>query len=60
MSDIKQVALRIEEGFHNQIAKLAKEQHRSIHAQVVFMLQAYFDPQMLRNRLAELERAVTD
>lgn len=58
MSDakLKQVALRLEPEFHDQMHRLAKEEHRSLHSEIVFVLNAWFDAQALRDRLAELER----
>jgi hypothetical protein len=52
----KQIALRLEPAFHNQIAALAKKEHRSLHSQVILMLQTYFDAHLLRRRLDELEQ----
>lgn len=56
MSNTKQVALRLEPDFHERVQLLAKDQHRSLHAQVVFILESYFDVQLLRRRVEELER----
>lgn len=55
MSETKQVALRLEVSFHDKIQKLAKNESRSLHAQIVFILRAWFDKGMLRSRLDELE-----
>lgn len=55
MSETKQVALRLEIPFHDRIQKLAKKESRSLHSQIVFMLQAWFDKESLRRRLLELD-----
>lgn len=55
MSETKQVALRIETSFYERISKLAKYEGRSLHAQIVYMLRAFFDTELLRKRLDDLE-----
>jgi len=57
MTDTKQVALRIEPSFHDKLFGLAKTEKRSLHAQIVYILDAWFDADMLRKRLGELERS---
>lgn len=58
VSEQKQVALRLDSDFHAKIQNLAKKEKRSLHSQVVFVLNAWFDPQALRDRLAELDRTL--
>lgn len=55
MSDTIQVALRLEKKQHNQVKEHAITEQRSLHSQIVYILQAWFDPVLLRRRLEELE-----
>lgn len=55
MPDTKQIALRIEPDFYERLSKLAKYEGRSLHAQVIYILRAFFDRELLRKRLVDLE-----
>ena len=55
MPALKQVALRLEPEFHERLTKLSDREERSLHAQVVYILRAWFNADMLRKRLGELE-----
>lgn len=56
MVEQKQVALRLEPDFYDQVVALANRDERSIHNQVVFMLKTYLDRDLLLKRLDELDR----
>lgn len=60
MSDTKQVALRLETPFHDRIKNLAARESRSLHSQIVYILQAWFDRDALLRRLSELDRRTVD
>jgi hypothetical protein len=37
--DVKQVALRVPLAFHQRLELLAAHQHRSLHGQIIYMLE---------------------
>jgi len=48
---------RISPSLHERVVRLSKENKRSLNNQVVVILDAWFDADMLRKRLGELERS---
>lgn len=54
----KKFVVRLEPESHERVVALGKENKRSLNNQIVFILNAWFDPQAIRDRLAELDRTL--
>lgn len=50
-----QTALRLDPSFNETLKAMADKEERSLHAQVVYILRAWFNADILRKRLSELE-----
>ena len=60
MSETKQVALRLDRDFHDRISLYAEKEERSLHAQVVYILRAWFNADLLRKRIDDLDSRNTN
>lgn len=50
----KKFVVRIDSDLHERVVALGKENKRSLNNQIVVILEAWFDADSLRQRLAEL------
>lgn len=52
----KSYVVRVRPDLHERVVQLAKDNHRSLNNQTVFILEAWFDVPSLLDRVAQLER----
>ncbi len=53
----KAFMVRIHPNLHGKIVKIAEDTHRTLNGQSTLIFETWFDADMLRKRLGELERS---
>lgn len=57
---MKSLILRLADGTHSKLVNLADQQRRSLNNMINFVLAAYFDVELLKARILELDQPQQD